>query len=148
MIMRSILAAAISLIALASAAPAFADDYTFTVPLRIENMDHATGGLVACGIYNRSGPIPRALGPGGQTWFTITDGNYSGNVVVPVNLGSGYTRADATHWQCHVAYFWRMPDGSIFNRSLTAGTRASEYQRYTGQAVASTVEEVSGPIPH
>jgi hypothetical protein len=41
-----------------------------------------------------------------------------------------------------------MPDGSIFNRSLTAGTRASEYQRYTGQAVASTVEEVSGPIPH
>lgn len=146
--MRSIVATAAALMMLTFAAPASAEDYTFTVPLRIENMDHATGGLVSCGITNRSGEIPRSLGPGGQTWFTLTDGNYTGDVTVVVNLGSGYTRADATHWRCHVAYFWRMPDGSTFNRSVPSGTRATEYQRYTGQAVASTVEFVEGPIPH
>jgi len=143
-----LLLATLALMAILLAAPAHADDFTFTVPVRIENMDHATGGLVSCSAMNRTGVEPRHLGPGGQTWFTITDGNFSGNVVVVVNLPSGYTRADATHWSCGMSYFWRMPDGTIFNRSLRVGERAATYERYTGQAVVSTVETVTGPIPH
>jgi hypothetical protein len=142
--MRS-LAAALAFAALAFASPAHADDYTFTVPVRIENMRFVESANVNCGVY-RDTPVATALSVGGRTAVPLVDHSFTGNVTVVVNLSSGYTRADATRWGCGLVYNWRMPDGSVFNRSLSSGERPREYQRYTGQTVASTVDSVGGPI--
>lgn len=129
------------------APPAVAHDYTLNVPVRIERMNHVDSAFVICSIQNRSGVSPRNLADPVLVNVPLRDGNFVGNVSVGVTISSGYTRADATHWSCNLSYRWRMPDGNVFNRSVSAEERASDYQRYTGQAVTSQVLTVSGEIP-
>jgi hypothetical protein len=145
--MRALMIATIMAVTLGFAAPAAAYDYTLNVPVRIEGMNHVNSAMVICSIQNRSGVSPRNLADPVLVTVPLRDGNFTGNVSVGINIASGYTRADATHWSCNLSYRWLMPDGTVFNRSLTSGTRASEYTRYTGQAVVSFVESVEGTIP-
>jgi hypothetical protein len=143
-----LLIAPVALAALLWAAPASADDFTFTVPVRIENMSHIEGAQVNCSVVNQAADgTRRAISLAPSVAVPVTAGAFNGNITVPVNVSSSYTRADATHWGCTLSYRWRMPDGTLFNRSLVPGERAREYTRYTGQTVASTVDSVGGAIP-
>ena len=129
------------------AAPASAQDFTFTVPVRIENMRHIESANVNCTVLAVVGVERRSLSVAPPVAVPIRDGAFRGNITVPVNVSSGYTRSDATNWYCSLTYNWRMPDGTLFNRSLSSGERPTNYTRYTGQTVTSTVESVQGTIP-
>jgi hypothetical protein len=147
--MRFLLLASVAA-TLALATPAHADDFTFTVPIRIENMTHAENVRVSCDLIRDSGLGMRTgVGSTGQIAVPLVAGRYVGTLTLPVTVsGAGYTAADATHWGCNITYRWRMPDGTLFNRSLRLDeSRAVEYERYTGQHVASTVDHVDGAVP-
>ena len=132
--------------AVLAGSPAAATDYTFNVPVRIENMSNATEAWVACDIYQGTLATKRSVGFG-RTEVPLSGGAYSGNIAVNVNAAAGYLATDADSWGCFLAYIWRMPDGSTFTRSTAGGDeRNSLYTRYTGQEVASSHLEDGGAI--
>ena len=116
-----LLFAPVALSALLWAAPASAQDFTFTVPVRIENMRHIENAQVNCSVINETGGIRRAVSLAPSVPVPLSGGAFNGNIIVPVSVSSGYTRADVTHWGCSLVYRWRMPDGTVFNRSLALG---------------------------
>jgi hypothetical protein len=127
------------------AAPAGATDYTFNVPVRIENMANATEAWVSCDIYQGALGSRRSVGFG-RTDIRLSSGAYSGNVAVNVNAAPGYTATDADSWGCGLVYIWNMPDGTPFMRSLYTDERNGLYTRYTGQDVASSHLNEGGAI--
>jgi len=130
------------------AVPAGATDYTFNVPVRIENMGNATEAWVSCDIYQGTLASKRSVGFG-RTEVPLSSGAYSGNIAVNVNAAAGYIATDADSWGCFLAYVWRMPDGTTFTRSTASGDeRNSLYSRYTGQMVAASHLEEGGAISH
>lgn len=132
--------------AIVSAVPAGAADFTFNVPVRVDNMNNATQGWVSCDIYQGTGASRRSVGFG-RTDIAIRSGAYAGNVSVTVNAASGFAATDADSWGCFLTYVWNMPDGSTFLRSTYTGDeRNSLYTRYTGQEVASSHTEDGGAI--
>ena len=134
--------------AASSAAPTYASDFTFNVPVRIENMTNATQAWVSCGVYQGSSYSRRSVGSG-RAEVALHDGAYAGTVPVNIDVYSGYTPNDVTDWGCGLVYLWRMPDGSTFNRSTSsADERNSLYTRYTGQEVASFHMDEGGSIAH
>lgn len=142
--MRRLIAAAI-IVAGLGAGQAAAADFTFVVPVRIENMRNIAMASVNCDVFTGESYSRRAIGFG-RTDLVLADGAYSGNVSVNVDTTSGYTPDDATSWYCGLGYSWRMPDGSIGSRGMTEEERASLYTRYTGQEVASFHTQERGGI--
>ena len=121
--------------ALSGASSASATDYTFNVPVRVENLSNATEAGVSCDIDQGTLATKRSVGFG-RTEVPLSSGAYTGNVAVNVNAAPGF-----------LAYIWRMPDGTTFNRSTAGGDeRNSLYSRYTGQLVASSHLEDGGAI--
>ena len=132
--------------ALSGASSASATDYTFNVPVRVENLSNATEAWVSCDIYQGTLATKRSVGFG-RTEVPLSSGAYTGNVAVNVNAAPGFLASDADSWGCFLAYIWRMPDGTTFNRSTAGGDeRNSLYARYTGQLVASSHLEDGGAI--
>lgn len=129
-----------------AAVPAGASDFTFSVPVRVENMRNATAAWVSCDIFMGSGSTKRSVGFG-RSDVPLSGGAYSGDVSVNVNAASGFMASDADSWGCFLTYLWRMPDGSTFLRSTYTGDeRNLLYTRYTGQEVASFHTEEGGSI--
>ena len=145
--MRKAFAAMLCAGALVSSTAAVATDYTFNVPVRVENMTNATEAWVTCGIYQGTLATKREIGFG-RTDIHLASGAYSGTVAVNVNASPGYTATDADSWGCGLVYIWNMPDGTSFTRSVYTNERDPLYTRYTGQEVASSHLEEGGAISH
>ena len=144
--MNNIVRLGVIIAAALSAIPAYASDFTFNVPVRIENMHNATQAWVNCAVYQGSSYSRRSVGSG-RSEIVLHDGAYTGTVPVNIDVYSGYTPNDVTDWGCGLVYLWHMPDGSTFNRSTsTSDERNSLYTRYTGQEVGSFHMEEGGSI--
>ena len=144
--MQKAVSVLLSASAVLAGAPADATDYTFNVPVRIENMGNANEAWVSCDIYQGVLASKRSVGFG-RTEVPLSSGAYSGNIAVNVNAAPGFIATDADSWGCFLAYVWRMPDGTTFTRSTSGGDeRNALYTRYTGQEVASSHLEDGGAI--
>src|SRR6476661_4224535 len=99
--------------AVLSGAPASAADFTFNVPVRIENMRNANEAWVSCDLFQGTLGSRRSVGFG-RTEVPIHSGAYTGTVAVNVNAASGFIATDADSWGCFLIYEWAMPDGSTF----------------------------------
>jgi hypothetical protein len=94
----------------ASTAGTIGHQFTFTVPVRLSNMHpDARQGMVNC--FVTRGTIgatiypmvsPQYLGGGATTFVIPPAGNFSGNVVVPVDVRSPKDPAFATHYGCYL----------------------------------------------
>ena len=137
----------LSILLLAAAivpAPAAATDFTFTVPVRIERMEHATSAWVSCSVL----PSTRSISVGQRTDVPLVDGGYSGTVTVDVDTGAAFLPEDASRWLCSLNYAWRMPDGTTSTISVARpDERNPLYTRYTGQEVISSSLSAEGTIP-
>lgn len=118
----------------AVATPAAAEDYRFTVPVRIENMRFAENVRVSCtAVMNVSG-INRAVT--GQTPVTLSSGGFRGTVTVSVTLPPGVSRADYGFSACELTYTWHNADGTADRGGYIDQTsRNAGYTRGTGQVV-------------
>jgi hypothetical protein len=136
--MTGFLAAALALFA----SSAFAEDFTFTVPVRIENMGHITGAYVQCAVYTAR---PAQISPSTTEIVPVSGGEFHGNVVVRVTLMTGYRREDVGRWACGLYYQFNDDQGRPFYRALAPGeTTEGLYTQMTGQEVvtAHTWEQV------
>ena len=135
--------------ALLLAPAAYADDFTFTVPVRVENMTSSSGARVVCAVYTASAPSAAltASGQGQSDFITFTGGNYTGPVHVVVNLRVGVRRDSIHSYWCTLGY-WATVDGrGSMVSGNTSEAQAIEYTRITGQEVASAHSIVIGSIP-
>ena len=145
--MRRFLIAALCALSLAPAA--YADDFTFTVPVRVENMTSSSGARVICSVYTASAPsvLVTSSGQGQSDFVTFTGGNYTGSVRVVVNLHAG-VRRDAIHsYSCGLGYWANSGGTGVMVSGNTSEAAAADYTRITGQAVASSHSIVTGTIP-
>ena len=104
---QSFLAIAAIVLSFASG-PAWAADFTFTVPVALSNLppDSRTGG-VSCSLHTSPVGTPRTstVGVGnGYGSFTISGGAYGGDVTVAVNANPGVDPATVTHFSCGLAF--------------------------------------------
>lgn len=140
---KSIIAAGIA--ALLTTAPASAADFTFHVPVRIQNMRHAVAAWVNCDVIRVEG-IRRTAIAFGRADIPLRDGAFEGTVPVAFDTQSGFASSDANEWACSLVYNWRMPDGTIATRGASEEERAALYTRYTGQEIASRHTQESAAI--
>lgn len=126
---------AIALILALATAPAWAADFVFNVPVRLNNLDaRVTSMLMSCSISSPSGN----LGVGTQRIAIPASGDYNATVRVEVSAREGMNPAEATGFMCDL-----QTGGGI--RLSGGGVGAGpEYARRPGTGGASSI---GGPIP-
>lgn len=104
---QSLLAFAAIVLGFASG-PAWAADFTFTVPVALSNLPpDSRSGSVTCQLRTSPVGAPRSgtVGVGnGSGSFTISGGAYRGDVTVAVNANPGVDPATVTHYSCGVSF--------------------------------------------
>jgi hypothetical protein len=96
--MRTIILAATAAFALVLPGAAFADEYNFTVPVRVENAVNVSGGHVKCLVVFVEGG--RIVNDQATAPITLTANRFTGNVAVRVTTAR--PRASQTQWQCYL----------------------------------------------
>jgi len=146
-------AAAVALLAGAAlaGAPAFAADFTFDIPVVIENVPSATSALVSCyvsivppgGVYAAGGT--NIVGRGERS-ITITGGAFRGTVTVEVNASGLHLPAAARSYNCSLQQVnGRALTGSTY--AASSGNAREVYERATGLHLDRLVVQAGGPLP-
>ena len=133
-----------ALTAVACAAPCVAADFTFDVPVRVDNLPSLTSIAVNCVVYtaypggsiiavNRSAPVP------------VSGGSYAGTIVVEVNNAGLTPSSDARAYSCALTGEGTGRTGTRYG--LSPDNFADVYARATGHSLVSPNNRVRGPIP-
>ena len=138
-----VIAAAVML-GLGTAGTAAAEDFNFTIPVKILSLAPPDiGGNVGCQVGVGAPPSPAGWGAlasgvgGGGTAFDVdANGSFQGTVSVKFNAQQGKNPGTATHWAC--VLFLRQPNGSA---------RADVVAPSRGKQGAPLVWTVSGALP-
>jgi len=105
---QSLLAFAAIVLSFASG-PTWAADFTFTVPVELSNLPpDSRRGVVSCALRTSAVGTPRSgtVGVGnGHGLFTISGGDYRGEVTVTANADPGVDPATVTHYTCGLAFY-------------------------------------------
>lgn len=99
---QSLLAFAAIVLGFASG-PAWAADFTFTVPVEVANLPpDSTAVLVDCHLYTSADARPGGRGHVGSSYgrSTISGGAYRGEVTTAGNANPGVDPATVTHYSC------------------------------------------------
>lgn len=93
---------------LALAGAAQAEDFTFTVPVRIANVPPAIVLVaVSCYVANRNptpGRAPLGIFGNGHAFVPMSGGAYSGDVTVAVNANPRENAGFADHYGCYIMH--------------------------------------------
>ena len=104
---QSLMAFAAIVLSFASG-PAWAADFTFTVPVELANLPpDSRQGVVGCSLRTSPVGTPRSgtVGVGnGNGFFTISGGAYRGEVTVVANANPGVDPATVTHYTCGLSF--------------------------------------------
>ncbi len=133
-----------ALTAAACAAPAGAADFTFDVPVRVDNLPSLTSIAVQCAVYTaypggriievaRSGPV------------TVSGGRYEGTVTVEVTNRSLTPSTDARAYRCSLVGVGTARTGSGY--TLSPDNFVDVYARATGHSLVTANNQIGGPIP-
>jgi hypothetical protein len=134
--MRTFVLAAAAAFSLLLPSAAFADEYNFTAPVRIENAVNVNAATVSCLVVFVEGG--RVVNDRASTTVTLTDNAFVGNVAVRVTTVR--PRASQTQWQCflelaYVGVGWFPNDPSVV---------PDWYRNRSGHAVLSSTLLVEG----
>lgn len=124
---------------------AHAEDFTFNVPVRIENMRFAEAGILGCSVSSAGTRMVRSP----EVTFPITDGNYRQMVPVTLNLPAGERRDAFTDFSC-VLYISFRPSGGalLYGGDYNPVRFVTEYPARTSQAIASHSMFALGTLGH
>ncbi len=102
--------------------PAAAEDFTFTVPVRLQGIPaNVPEGLAGCLALATDGTVIA----GGSTPYSIpADGNFSQDIVVKFNAASGRNPFDAKNWDCRL----RLKIGGSFRDVTQSDTKPNTYR--------------------
>ena len=145
-------AAAFALLAGATLASpcAVAADFTFDVPVVIENVPSATTAAISCVVSIVPPDGPSALAGAnvvgrGETNVAITGGAYRGTVTVEVNATGLNLPSAARSYTCSMGLLGRSLTGVLYRAS--SGNARDAYSRATGLTVDRLVMIARGPLP-
>ncbi len=127
---KLILAAAF---AMAFPTSAFADDYIFNVPVRIENAPGIYEAHISCGVTLRSATGVETYVPGRAT-LTIPPTGYRGTVQIRATVPVGARREDQINWSCAMTLLHRDAAGTV---SAMRGDPGAWYEDVSGRRVVS-----------
>jgi hypothetical protein len=142
MIMRKLLIAALTAFPLMFTASAWADEFVFNVPIRIENAPGIAEARVRCGVSMRSGS-GAVTGVDALHTLTVTGGAYHGMLRLVAPIPAGSRREDATNWFCTMDPMHTVPLGL----NGPAGDVEDWYEDVSGRSLVSHNLSSSGFFP-
>lgn len=131
-------------LAMVAAAPASAADFTFDIPVSVQNLPSMHTLFVECSVFTafpggalianrRSGPI------------AMTGGNYEGTVTVEVNADGLILASEARVYRCSLEGQGTARTGATYSSS--PDTFESIYELATGHTLLRVNNLVRGTIP-
>jgi hypothetical protein len=131
-------------IVVAVAAPASAADFTFDVPVRVQNVPSMHTLYLSCTIYTAyPGGTIMARGESGN--FPITGGAYEGTVTIEVNADGIRPAAEARAYACSLEGLGTARTGATYRSS--ASNFRSAYETATGHTLTTANNTVRGTVP-
>ena len=146
----------ITLLSLAAASlagtPALAADFTFEIPLTIENVPDGAFANLSCYVSKLTvrdpGPsasVQNVIGRA-EKRVDLVNGSYHGKVVIEFSADAGKKPADGHSWKCYLsAIAMNRPQGGY--NFVNAAAPEADFERITGLRVARLSKEFSGPLP-
>ncbi|MGI8932424.1 MAG: hypothetical protein ACR2FK_08615 [Sphingomicrobium sp.] len=133
-----------ALAALAIATPAGAADFTFDVPVSVENLPSMHTILVSCAVYTAY-PGGRIVGTGNSPTVAMSGGSYAGTITVEVNTSGLAPASEARAYGCSLEGLGTARTGVTYRSSPS--NFADAYQRATGHMLSRANNTVRGPLP-
>lgn len=129
------------ILSLAGATAASAADFTFNIPLRVENVPSMETVTVKCLVSSVRVGEPYAAGRGnvvgqGQTTVRPVDGGYNGVVRVEVNASGINPASSAQSYSCNLSASGAATTGATY--AASPGNFADVYERATGHTLDRT----------
>jgi hypothetical protein len=129
---------AIALILALVTTPAWAADFVFNVPVRLNNLDaRVTSMVVLCSISSPSS----SLGFRAERIAIPTSGDYNNTVRVEVSAREGMNPAEATRYRCDL-----ITEGGVPLGGATGAGRVGGAPEYASRPGTGAVFGVEGPI--
>lgn len=133
-------------------APAFAADFTFEVPVVIENIAGGQSFEISCFVSllppGSTGPAASTANVVGRANKTtnLVNGSFRGTVTVEFDANPGQSASAGKQWKCYLAHILgRKPDGTIFH--VNAAQPQQDYEAATGKKIARKALEYGGGLP-
>lgn len=133
-----------ALAGLASTAPASAADFTFDVPVRVENLPSVTTLAVQCAVYTAY-PGGRIISVARSPGVTVSGGSYDGTIMVEVDNRGITPSSDARAYRCSLIGEGTARTGTRY--SMSPDNFVEAYQRATAHMIVTANNQVGGPIP-
>ena len=118
--------------------PVTAAEYIFSIPVDVRSLHPTvTRGLVQCSVSDAT----RIIGEAGRQPFTLSGGNYRGEVEVRVTTPA--TSPAAVRWSCSLRFYLPMSgiDGYAFDLSNVGGRYfREEFRRAPGSEFRGSIE--------
>jgi hypothetical protein len=130
--MRKLVIAALTAFSPLFTASAWADEYVFNVPIRIENASGIVEARIRCGVTMRSAS-GATTGAEARETLTIAGGAYNGTLRLVAPVPAGSRREDATHWFCTMTPYYAVPSGV----AQPAGDVEDWYEDLSGRSLMS-----------
>lgn len=134
---------------IASPTAAAAADFTFDVPVRIENAPSMTTAYIDCVVWRAavgevySGP-GNMMGRGG-TSVPVTGGRYEGTVTIEVNASGIIPAADARSYSCSLRAVGTSRSGTTY--SAMPDNFRTVYETATGQTLTLANNQTRANLP-
>lgn len=129
---------------IASAAPGIAADFTFDVPVRVENLPSVTTLAVQCAVYTAY-PGGRIISVARSPGVTVSGGSYDATIMVEVDNRSITPSSDARAYRCSLIGEGTARTGTRY--SMSPDNFVEAYQRATAHTLVTANNQVGGPIP-
>jgi hypothetical protein len=132
-------------LAMVAAAPASAADFTFDVPVRVENLPSLTTIRVRCSVQTAE-PDRHILGNGYSAYVSVTGGRFEGTIMVEVNNDDAFIpSSDARIFDCALIGEGTSRTGRVY--ALSPSYFVETYERATGHTIVTANNQVRGTIP-
>lgn len=128
----------------AVAAPVSAADFTFDVPVSVQNLPSMHTLVVSCTVYTAY-PGGTIMARGASGPIAMTGGNYEGTVTIDVNASGIRPASEARAYGCSLEGLGTARTGSTYRSSPSNFTEV--YQTATGHTLARVNNTVRGPLP-
>jgi len=116
------------------------EQFTFHVPVRIENATPIISANVACAVQDERSTIGS-----GRTAIPLSGGAFHGTLTVAFNLGSEHSPLAARRYYCTIELRARDRAGFEFGSGYMA--IETDYSRNTGQELVELVPVAQGDLP-
>ena len=133
-----------ALVTAIAATPVSAADFTFDVPVQVQNLPSMHTLFLSCTIYTAY-PGGTIIGRGNSGNFPMTGGSYEGTMTIEVNADGIRPASEARAYSCSLEGLGTARTGSTYRSSPDNFRRV--YETATGHMLSLATNTVRGTVP-